>query len=104
MLDALATMYEGAAPAAATGTGTAAAPGAPAASGAAPVSADQVKDTLMKLVQADKGQRTRVDPLIVKHCGSLVKVGDIPAEKLPALLAEANALLTAPPATSADDL
>ena len=101
MLDALASMYEGAAPAAAVGGNVAATAGAPAAGGVTP---DQVKDALMKLVQADKGQRTRVDPLIVKHCGSLVKVGDIPADKLPALLAEANALIAAPPATSADDL
>lgn len=94
-------MYEGAAPGAA---GVSAAAATTAASNGPAISPEAVKDALMAIVTADKGQRTRVDPLIVKHCGALVKVGDIPAEKLPALLAEAKALLATPATTSADDL
>jgi hypothetical protein len=104
MLDALAAMYDAAAPSAATGA--AATPVASAAAPASPaVSVDEAKEALMALVKADNGQRTRVDAIIVKHCGSLIKkVADIPFDKLPGITADAKAALAAPATSAAEDL
>lgn len=71
---------------------------------AKPVSHADAKTALMKLVDLDGKDRTRVDAILVKHAGAVMKVDNVSADKLAGILADAEAAIAAGPAAKADDI
>ena len=109
-LDALAAMYRAAAgaetPAATTGAAAPAATTAAAANTPA-ISLELAKESMIKLIAVSGGKRDVIDAILVRRCGSVKPVKEIPADVLGLVHADVLAALadaSAPKPVGADDL
>lgn len=104
-LNALADCYV---PSANEATPTSAAPaaaGKPAASEAAPIpSLDAMKGVLVKLIDNDGGNRTRLETIIAKVTGKVCKIADIPETQRAEVIRLAEEAMASKPAAAGDDL